>query len=217
MEDADDLVVLVADTQMEETIRGLLSQPRALGIHPLSFEVYSHPNKDPGCRSKAHKFLRPFHTRYRRGLVIFDYHGCGAEHTSTPEEIETTVEENVQQSGWYGRARCLIIDPELEVWVWSDSREVDRCLGWDPASQRVRSWLQTKDLWPADAPKPSDPKEAMEAALEEANLPRSSSVFRDLAESVSLRQCEDESFGRFRRILQEWFPPSWQQQERGGS
>ncbi|WP_442978401.1 methylation-associated defense system protein MAD4 [Salinibacter sp.] len=211
MEDADDLVVLAADKQMEETIRGLLSQHQALGIHPLSFEVYSHPNKDPGCRSKAHKFLRSLQTQYRRALVIFDYHGCGAEHTSAPEHVESTVEERLGQSGWNERARCLIIVPELEVWVWSDSREVDRCLGWDPASQRVRSWLQAKDLWSTDAPKPSDPKKAMEVALEQAGLPHSSSIFRDLAESVGLRQCEDESFQRFCQILREWFPPPWQQ------
>jgi len=211
MEETDDLVVLAADTQMQETIQGLLSRPQALNIRPLSFEVYSHPNKDPGCRSKAHKFRRTFHTQYRRGLVIFDYHGCGASQTASPGEVETAVEERLGQSGWSERARCLVINPELEVWVWSDSREVDRCLGWDPASRRVRSWLQTEGLWPADAPKPSDPKKAMEAALEEVGLPRSSSVFRDLAESVSLRQCEDDSFECFRRILQEWFPPSWQQ------
>jgi len=211
METTDDLVVLAADKQMEETIRGILSQHQALDIHPLSFEVYSHPNKDPGCRSKAHKFLRSFQTRYRRALVVFDYHGCGTEHSSAPEEIETTVEERLDQSGWKEQARCLVIDPELEVWVWSDSREVDRCLGWDPTSQRVRSWLQAKDLWSADDPKPSDPKKAMERALEQAGLPHSSSIFRDLAESVSLRHCEDESFQRFRQILQEWFPPPWQQ------
>lgn len=210
-EDADDLVVLAADTQMEETIRGLLSRPRSLEIRPLSFEVYSHPNKDPGCRREAHQFLRPFHTTFRRGLVLFDYDGCGMSHTSSPEEIEATVEERLARSGWDGRARCLVINPELEVWVWSESREVDRCLGWEPASQRVRGWLQSRGLWPADVPKPPDPKKAMEVALEEAGRPHSSSVFRELAESVSLRQCEDESFERFCQILREWFPPSRRQ------
>jgi len=209
MEDTDDLIVLAADTQMQETIRGLLSRPRALDVRPLSFEIYSHPNKDPGCRREAHQFLRPFHTAFQRGLVLFDYDGCGASHTASPDEIEATVEERLRQTGWDKRARCLVINPELEVWVWSDSREVDRCLGWDPASRRVRNWLQSKDLWPVEAPKPSDPKQAMEEALEEAGLPHSSSVFRELAESVSLRQCEDESFQRFRQVLQEWFPSSW--------
>ena len=30
-------------------------------------------------------------------------------------------------------------------------------------------------------------------------------------DSVSLRGCKDDSFQRFRQILQRWFPPSWKQ------
>jgi hypothetical protein len=70
--------------------------------------------------------------------VLFDYYGCGAEHEMAPEEIEDEVEEKLSRSGWEDRARCVVIDPELEVWVWSDSPEVDRCLGWKSEPRRVQ-------------------------------------------------------------------------------
>jgi hypothetical protein len=211
MDDPDDLVVLAADNQMQEALRGILSRPRALAIASISFTVFSHPEKDPGCRQKAHEFLRNLRSDYRHGLVLFDYEGCGASHISTPSEITSDVEERLHRSGWENQARCVVIDPELEVWVWADSSKVDDCLGWSSSSHQLRDWLREKDHWPPDVTKPPAPKDAMEDALREARLPHSSSIFRELAESVSLRGCEDEAFQRFRRILQEWFPPSWKQ------
>lgn len=95
--------MVVEYSRMQEALRGLLSQPQALAIVPISFEVFSHPQKDPGCRKRA------------------------------------------------------------------------------------------------------------EEALKRAQLPHSSRIFRELAESVSLQGCEDDAFQLFRQILQEWFSPSWQQ------
>lgn len=210
MEDADDLVLLAADKQMTEALRGILSRPEALGIRSLSFAVYPHPHKDPGCLREAHQFLRPFLADADHALVLFDYVGCGVSNEASPAEIEDEVEENLRRSGWNERARCVVIDPELEVWVWSDSREVGRCLGWG-GTQRIQDWLRATGRWLADEPKPSNPQEAVDEALEKVGQPRSSSLFRELAESVSLRRCEDDAFQRFRTILQEWFPPSWKE------
>lgn len=210
MEDAKDLVVLAADKQIAETLRGVLSRPQALAIRPVSFSIYPHPRKDPGCLHEAEDFLRSFQRDAHHALVLFDYHGCGASNEGSPDQIEERVEERLGRSGWDERARCIVIDPELEVWVWSDSPEVDECLGWGGSTSRVRDWLRENGQWPVDAAKPPDPKEAVEMALEEVRQPRSSSLFRNLAESVSLSRCEDDSFQRFRQTVQEWFSPSWE-------
>ena len=50
-----DLIILVADKNMEHTIKGLLARPPALGIRPLSFDIRVHPERDAGCRGEAHR------------------------------------------------------------------------------------------------------------------------------------------------------------------
>lgn len=54
--------------------------------------------------------------------------------------------------------------------------------------------------------KPQRPKEAFLAALHEARVARSASLYGRMAEKVSLRRCADESFQALRRTLQNWFP-----------
>ena len=54
--------------------------------------------------------------------------------------------------------------------------------------------------------KPRRPKEALQAALREARIPRSSSLYQRIAEKVSLRECEDRAFLKFKDILKDWFP-----------
>ena len=44
-----DLVVLVADKNMEFALRGLFSRTPSFGIHPVTADVFVHPEKDPGC------------------------------------------------------------------------------------------------------------------------------------------------------------------------
>jgi hypothetical protein len=44
-----DLVLLVADKNIEHGLRGLLSRPQALGIRSVTSKTYVHPQRDPGC------------------------------------------------------------------------------------------------------------------------------------------------------------------------
>ncbi len=71
---------------------------------------------------------------------------------------------------------------------------------------QLREWLVDKGwVHPPDL-KPGRPKEAFDSALREAGVPRSSSLYQQIAERVSLRGCEDRSFQRLCSILREWFP-----------
>ena len=54
--------------------------------------------------------------------------------------------------------------------------------------------------------KPVRPKEAAEAALRKVRRPRSSNIYRKLAEVVSLQLCTDPAFLKLKSILQNWFP-----------
>lgn len=199
-----DLVVLVPDKNTEETIRALLqSRQEALGIRPLSFDVFVHPRRDPGVYREASEFLRPYQSQYRHALVIFDRDFAGGPASAPKGEKE--VQDKLDQEGWQGRSAVVIIDPDLEAWVFSGSRHVveelangDEGLFQQVIAQYVASSPQ--------AHKPQKPKEAMEELLRTFGIPRASAIYSQLAKTVSLRHCQDAAFGKLRSTLQTWFP-----------
>jgi hypothetical protein len=68
-----DLVVLVADKDMEQVVATLLGRrARALGIREIGCDVFVHPRRDPGCRTEAVGFLRTFRASHDHALVLFD-------------------------------------------------------------------------------------------------------------------------------------------------
>lgn len=198
-----DLVALVADKNVEFALRGLLSRPAALGIRPVAFRVFVHPERDPGCLRKAAAFLRPQTAFFRHALVVFDREGCGKDEQPRTD-LETEVERGLAGAGWDDRAAVVVIDPELENWVWSDSPEVDRVLGWTELLP-VRDWTRSQGFTWSHG-KPARPKEAMQAALRHVRKPRSSALFAALAQRVGLERCHDPAFGKLRACLQRWFP-----------
>lgn len=202
---AKDLVLLVADQNMKAATEGLLSRRESLAIRELTFDLYVHPDRDPGCLRKSAEFLKPFHTTHHHALIMFDRHGCGQEQQAAAE-LQRRVETALMQSGWQKRAAAVVLDPELEAWVWSDSPEVDEVLGWGHGGGALHSWLVSRGYWERGRPKPAKPKDAMEQALREVRRPRSSAYFRELARRVGLQRCRDQSFQRFRRLMREWFP-----------
>jgi hypothetical protein len=201
-----DLVLLVADKNMEASLKGLLSRFQALGLRQLTFDLYVHPERDPGCLLRAHEFLRPFVNRYERALVLLDHEGCGREAVER-SMLELELERRLGEGGWAGRAAAVVISPELENWVWSDSPHIDRALGWDTQTVPLRTWLREKGLLEIEAAKPARPKEAVELVLFTARKPRSSSIYFGLAQLVSTDRCTDPAFLKLRSCLREWYPP----------
>ncbi len=200
-----DLLVLAADRSIEAAIRGLLSRQQAMLISLSDFDVLTHPRRDPGCFREAHTFLRPLQRQYRHALVVFDQAWEGApsrDAAALEEEVRQRLRENVL--GTWGDV--VVIDPELEAWVWGESRDVDRCLRWEGRTPPLRDWLRQAGLWEQDAAKPSDPKAALDRALREVHVPRSSAIFGNLARSVRFEGCSDPSFTRLRERLRGWFP-----------
>jgi hypothetical protein len=201
-----DLVVLTADKNMAAAVNGLLSRPQSLGISQVTWKSYVHTERDPGCLLRGHDFLRPMSRRCAHCLLVFDRQGCGHEDKSR-EAIEQIVEKRLARSGWPGRSAAVVLDPELEMWVWSDSPQVDVCMGWESRRPGLREWLRDRGVWPEDSPKPADPKAAVEAALREVRKPRSSAIYQRLAGAVGFERCCDPAFLKFRDDLRSWFPP----------
>lgn len=198
-----DLIVLVADSNTKNVIMVLLGRPTALGIRTLSFDVFSHPEHDPGCWLRAPKLLRSFRSRYQHALVLLDRHGSGQEKKNR-DKLEEELAQRLA-SDWGDRAAAVVLDPELEVWLWSDSPHVASVLGWRDRNPSLRSWLIEQGFLAEGAVKPSQPKEAVEKALREVDKPRSSALYRELAGRVSFERCTDPAFARFKEILRGWF------------
>ncbi len=200
-----DLYVLVADQDMLQTMEKLLSRGPSLGIRSIEYAVAKHIHRDPGCRSSASAYLRGHILDYRHALVMFDRKGCGDE--ASREEIQHEVEQELAENGWRDRSKVVVIDPELENWVWNSSRRVSAILGWeDGGYAEMKEWLAAEGLWAENSAKPEEPKKAMRAALRKARRNVSSRLFGQLAESVTLRRCQDPAFSELKETLRLWFP-----------
>ena len=201
-----ELVVVTADNQQKRTVATLLLERwRALGIRQLAInadsDIYSLQN-DPGVFHRAGGFLAVFAQQYEYALVLIDAEWEGGP--ASAEKIEAKIQNDLNSNGWEGRSAVVVIDPELEIWVWSTSLHVPRLFGTD--------WETIKDMgyrtnyWQEGETKPSRPKELLEEVLRRTRKRRSAALYQQLARKVGLKRCQDGSFRRFREILQGWFP-----------
>ena len=205
--DAQDLFVLVADSQMQRTVETLLGYRRpALGIREITFEIQRHPHQDSGCRTASEGILRPLRDEYRNALVMFDYDGCGAGEITAPD-LERSLEEFYENQGWPpSDVAFVVIEPELEAWIFgASSQQLQRFVSWSQAED-IREWLTRNGYLTAGRRKPDDPKGAIEAILDLQKEPRSRRLYEYLARTVSVARCQDRAFLKFRSTLQRWFP-----------
>lgn len=201
-----DLVMLVPGKDERETFDTLLSsRQESLGIREIRYNIIVHPRRDPGCFHEAPDMLQPFVARARYALVVLDYDGSGQEHRAAPDVVRD-LKERLAGSGWGKRAEVLLLEPELENWVWSDSPHVDTATGWVGRTPALQQWLRGRGWWPEGVVKPPEPKKCLEEALRQVKMRRSSAIYRQLAEEVSLERCTDAAFLFFKDLMRQWFP-----------
>ena len=198
-----DLVVLVADTDAEWTVRTLLEHRyHALGIRTIAFKVFRHPQRDAGVFLHAHEFLRDYVGQASHAMVLLDLEGSGRE-TLLPSEMEAQIEDKLSRNGWAPeQIAAIVLEPELEIWVWAPSPHVAEVVGLEAAAlQHILEQTPRRAHG-----KPQRPKETLLRALHQSKRPFSARLFQELAQRVSLR-CSERSFVKFRDTLQRWFPP----------
>jgi hypothetical protein len=207
--DKQDLIILLADLDAENAIRSLLElRATELNIRPVALEIKRHYLRDSGCFRLAHEFVRSYLRTHSHALVVFDRHGSGKD-IESPEEIEVIVENRLVQNGWtHENCACVVMDPELEIWVWAQSAEVARILGFGSTTVDMNAFLSAKKLLKEGQDKPPDPKKAVEQCLKRAKKPHSARIFSELAGIVPFEGCRDRAFLKFRRTLEAWFGPS---------
>ncbi len=63
----------------------------------------------------------------KSALVVLDYEGSGQE-GRPPDDVRNDLKRRLETSGWADRTEVLVLCPELENWVWSDSPEIDQAI-----------------------------------------------------------------------------------------
>ena len=201
----NDLFIL-ADADIAATMNSLFTQRHdSLGIPSIEFTIIRRMKRDSGCRQGEAMAARSYINDHEYALVLFDKDGSGDER-SERLDILIALEEDLRRAGWKDRSKAIVIEPELEMWVWSGSPHVGKVLGWNEGTGALREWLCEHGLWPEGEAKPPDPKLALKRAMKAKNCSPTAATFKELAEKVSLRKCEDPAFLEVRETLQVWFP-----------
>lgn len=198
-----DLVVLVADKNAQFALRGALGRPEALGIRAVAHEFRTHIGRDGGARSTGAEVLARERPRFTHALLVFDHEGCGAEAVQTPEELEHRLDHQLS-AHWGTNAKALVIAPELDIWLWGSDNVLREILKW-PLDGSIREWLQARGFTFAANGKPERPKEALEAMVTIHRQPRSSALYEEITNRLSLQRCTDPAFLRLRATLRGWF------------
>ncbi len=199
-----DLIVLVADKNMDFLVRGLLPRiPKVENLRLFSYDILIHPHRDPGIFNEADIFLKSLSANYSYAMAMLDHHGSGREQM-TREEIEQVIAEKLNKAGWEDRSTVICIYPELENWIWVNEAKVQDAISWEHKT-RLYDWLHKNQLKSSDSNKPSNPKEAFDAATRLSKTPRSSSLYFSIASQASYRKCEDAAFQKMLSHLKAWF------------
>lgn len=136
-----DLVVLVADKNIQFALRGALGRPQALGIRAMTHEFRTHMGRDGGVRATGVEVLAPEASRFRHALMVFDFEGCGQEHKDLLA-LEAELDSQLRLV-WGARAKAIIISPEVDIWLWGADVVLREALFW-PQHGSIREWLLAK-------------------------------------------------------------------------
>ena len=96
-----DLVILVADKNMQFALRGALCRPAAMGIRDISFDFRMHPGRDGGVRTSGPDVLAGEQRRFTHALMVMDHEGCGK-----PDAPALSLEQELSKSSVRMGSRC---------------------------------------------------------------------------------------------------------------
>ncbi|WP_431877464.1 methylation-associated defense system protein MAD4 [Micromonospora marina] len=199
-----DVVFLVADAAMDQMLRGFLGRPqchRSIGCNPFRFDAREDlivaPFRDPDVYGRAAELLQPYERSHRHAVAMLD---LAWEGSPTPEQIREHIGAKLKAA--WSHSAVIVIEPELEAWVWQENPHVAEAL---KCGTDFRDVLRRSGHWPDGASKPPDPKAALEFLRRYHRADRSNAAFGRLAQKISVRHCEDRAFCQLRDTLREWF------------
>ncbi|MGH7172554.1 MAG: methylation-associated defense system protein MAD4 [Gemmataceae bacterium] len=209
-----DCVFFTADSTMRQALLGFLTRKDCfkhynLGTAPFQFDanedLFASATMDPGTYTTGEELLKPFQNTHRHAVLMLDADWDGSPGAET---IRNDLTSRILASGWSeGSFRVIVVDPELEAWIWQRNQRVATALKFGSVAEMVKAVQDAKVDWPDGEPKPSDPKKALEAvATRRRGIGFSSAIHRSITATVSLVNCQDAAFLELRQTLQGWFP-----------
>jgi hypothetical protein len=213
-----DCIFWVADSRMKQVVLGFLKRhdcfrAHNLGTAPFLFDenedLFSSPTMDPGTFRTGEEFLRLFQVSHRYAILMLDAEWNGSPGAAL---IRDDLASRIALTGWSrDRFRVIVIEPELESWIWQRNQRVANALGFGSRDAMVRAVQNAGLAWPDGQAKPSRPKEAFEALTVRAKKQgKSSATHRHVIADITLVGCQDAAFLDLRQTLQGWFPPEAQ-------
>ena len=208
-----ELLFRVADGCMAEAIAGVFDRTaweRVIRCRRFDFDSrrdvkVAAGRNDCGLFSEGCELVRPFFGEYRRVVMIVDEAWDGSPGAVA---IEAKLREHLSRAGWSeDDALPLVVCPEVDNWLWSDSPHSANALGWQSWND-LRLALVEEGWLTDDQTKPVQPKEAAEWAVRKAKLKggRSATLYRKVSSQVSLSRCTDAALSRLLGQLRTWFP-----------
>lgn len=211
-----DIIFHLADAHMEAGFRAFFARDNwhhVLGCSRFEIDPESERDinrrggyTDGGIWKHAHSNILPFKDDYRYAVIVLD---ADFEPHPGVETLRADITKNMLGAGWAEGSFCVVvIDKELEAWLWAPNVNVAKAFGHNDFEQ-MREALAQRNLWDAGAPKPNDLKAARNLAARLGGKRTGGPIFRGVFEGISKRACDlcqENGFITMRTALQTWFP-----------
>ncbi|GHV74909.1 hypothetical protein AGMMS49940_22110 [Spirochaetia bacterium] len=206
-----DCFFYLADKNMKFSFEGFLTRPdfyKKLGCGPFAFDPQQDAkvaagDNDPGLCKRGHELLRLYQATHHHAVVVLDAQWDGSP---GKEKIAERLYDNIIRTGWpEGSFQVIVIDPELENWIWQQHDDIARNLQFANRYELMAD----PDLiaaWPTGQDKPTFPKEIFEKLLRKKQIQRSSVLYKQITSQIPVRGCRDPAFLSLVETLQRWFP-----------
>jgi hypothetical protein len=215
-DDKRDCLFFVADNAMADVIDAFLSRgflETRIGCRDFRFNINEDMligtamggYSDGGMHMHCHALLQEsgYLNSHNRVVVMFDKKFGGERPAS---EVREEALGRLRANGWAGdTADVVVIDPELEVWIWQDSPHVHETVG-HAGERSLRDELKNETEWPDGFQKPLQPKALFREVCKRNRKGYSSSLYRDIVKKVSVKNCSDPAFQQLAFTLRRWFP-----------
>lgn len=199
-----DLLVVLEGPRDREVIRAVLGRPAALGIRQITFQCVQ---RSSAVCAQGPDIARQQRNRFRYVICLWDHQGSGQG--KTPARAQGEVQAQLNRNTLKGCSKALVIDPELEIWLWQDQAAIVNVLGvgMNQLWQSLNAWQQAQ--FPTQTVRAlirQFPKEALEEVIRQAGEKPSAALYGRIAAKANLQLWGSvPSFKLFRRTLRRWF------------